>query len=322
MGATRGLLVHAQPSAGMSLVQPQDLSSCAVILLPDVFGFDTAETRRMAKLLARQGYATLVLDIYRGKPWPEGIEQTGKALSEWCSRQDRDRMVADVKESAIFFQERGFTRLAALGFSFGAEILLECAALDKLFDAGVACYPTNPSAGARTCIPTLFILAGEDESASPQAVASLQEHLVAGGTVSDTKVIAGQPHHFLLRGGDAQAKKEANQHLMGWIGRHVHANSGSWEVGRLSRNTLNEDDWWPEGKGKRFRSVAREKWNRARETWRLQRRPRPARPPRVAYDSVVEGLAATRRTFELPGRMTLPEIIEVFTDIWEVESTL
>ena len=49
---------------------------------------------------------------------------------------------------------------------------------------------------------------------------------------------------------------------------------------------------------------------------------RPARPPRVAYDSVVEGLAATRRTFELPGRMTLPEIIEVFTDIWEVESTL
>lgn len=49
---------------------------------------------------------------------------------------------------------------------------------------------------------------------------------------------------------------------------------------------------------------------------------RPARPPRVSYDSVVEGLAATRRTFELPGRMTLPEIIEVFTDIWEVESTL
>lgn len=49
---------------------------------------------------------------------------------------------------------------------------------------------------------------------------------------------------------------------------------------------------------------------------------RPARPPRVAYDAVVEGLAATRRTFELPGRMTLPEIIEVFTDIWEVESTL
>ncbi|CAN0544364.1 unnamed protein product, partial [Laminaria digitata] len=56
--------------------------------------------------------------------------------------------------------------------------------------------------------------------------------------------------------------------------------------------------------------------------WGLVSESRPARPPRVAYDSVVEGLAATRRTFELPGRMTLPEIIEVFTDIWEVESTL
>lgn len=36
-------------------------------------------------------------------------------------------------------------------------------------------------------------------------VASLHERLVAGETVSETKVIAGQPHHFVLRGGDAQA---------------------------------------------------------------------------------------------------------------------
>lgn len=39
---------------------------------------------------------------------------------------------------------------------------------------------------------------------SNKQVASLQEHLVRGGTVSETKVIAGQPHNFVLRGGDAQ----------------------------------------------------------------------------------------------------------------------
>lgn len=37
----------------------------AVVLLPDVFGFDTMEAMSMAKLLARHGYATLVVDIYR-----------------------------------------------------------------------------------------------------------------------------------------------------------------------------------------------------------------------------------------------------------------
>ncbi|CAN0492394.1 unnamed protein product, partial [Discosporangium mesarthrocarpum] len=39
---------------------------------------------------------------------------------------------------------------------------------------------------------------------------------------------------------------------------------------------------------------------------------RPAHPPpRVPYHLVVEGLATTRRTFELPGRMTLPDIVDV-----------
>lgn len=37
----------------------------AVVLLPDVFGFDTPETTGAAKLLAQQGYNTLVPDIYR-----------------------------------------------------------------------------------------------------------------------------------------------------------------------------------------------------------------------------------------------------------------
>eukprot|EP00752_Nemacystus_decipiens_P006329 g5705.t1 len=324
LGATRGLLVHSRPPAVTSAIlqAPQDLSSCAVVMLPDVFGFDTAEAQGAAKVLAQQGYKTLVPDIYRGKAWPGGVEQTGSALIEWCSKQDRERMLADVKESVMFFRQRGVTRLAVVGFCFGADILLECAAIDGLFDAGVAFYPTGPSVGGRTRIPTLILFGGNDDLAPPETVASLQEQLVRGGTVSETKVIPGQPRSFVLRGGDSQAVKEAHAQLVGWIVTHVHANSGNWEVGRLSRNVLTEKDWWPDGKGRSFRPAARETWDRARETWRVQRRPRPSRPPRVSYDSVVEGLAATRRTFELPGRMTLPEIIEVFTDIWEVESTL
>ncbi|CBN74874.1 conserved unknown protein [Ectocarpus siliculosus] len=273
LGATRGILAKPKPvvAASPSLQAPQDLSSCAVVLLPDVFGFDTPETTGAARLLAQQGYNTLVPDIYRGQAWPKGVEQSRRALTEWCSSQDRERMLADVKESVVFFRQREVTRLAVVGFCLGADVLLECAAIDGLFDAGVAFYPTAPSAGARTRIPTLLVFGGNDDASPPET-----------------------------------AIKEAHAQLLGWIGTHVHANSGSWEVGRLSRSVLTESDWWPEGKGRSFRPAARETWDRARETWRIQRRPR-------------HGLAATRRTFELPGRMTLPEIIEVFTDIWEVE---
>lgn len=38
----------------------------------------------------------------------------------------------------------------------------------------------------------------------PDKVASLQANLVTGGTVSEAKIIAGQPHNFVLKGGDAQ----------------------------------------------------------------------------------------------------------------------
>lgn len=40
----------------------------------------------------------------------------------------------------------------------------------------------------------------------PEKVASLQASLVTGGTVSEAKTIAGQPHNFVLKGGDAQVK--------------------------------------------------------------------------------------------------------------------
>ncbi|CAM9561913.1 unnamed protein product [Choristocarpus tenellus] len=110
--------------------------------------------------------------------------------------------------------------------------------------------------------------------------------------------------------------------MRGWLCTHVNPQSGKWEVGRLTQRPPVESDWWPDGWGSRFCSVGLEGWERAREKWQVQHRPRPAHPPRVPYHVVVEGLAATRRTFELPGRMTLPEIIEVFNDIWEVENSI
>lgn len=44
---------------------PSPAAVSAVVLLPDVFGFDTPETKGAAKILAQQGYKTLVPDIYR-----------------------------------------------------------------------------------------------------------------------------------------------------------------------------------------------------------------------------------------------------------------
>ena len=54
-----------------------------------------------SSLLRRWPVVLLVLTVVlrRGKAWPEGREQSTKALTEWCSSQDRERIMADVKVS-------------------------------------------------------------------------------------------------------------------------------------------------------------------------------------------------------------------------------
>jgi hypothetical protein len=46
---------------------------------------------------------------------------------------------------------------------------------------------------------------------------------------------------------------------------------------------------------------------------------RPPRPPLVSYEAIVEGFAEPRRNFELPGRMSLSNMVSVLVDVWELE---
>ena len=42
-------------------------------------------------------------------------------------------------------------------------------------------------------------------------------------------------------------------------------------------------------------------------------------PPPVKYEEVIKGLMQVSRAYELPGRMTLPDLVEVYVDIWDCE---
>ena len=71
----------------------------------------------------------------------------------------------------------------------------------------------------------------------------------------------------------------------------------------------------------KFHNIGRKNWEKARKEWRkpkVENRPPP--PPPVRYDEVVRGLLQVQRTYELPGPMTLPDIISVFRDIWDCEN--
>jgi len=74
------------------------------------------------------------------------------------------------------------------------------------------------------------------------------------------------------------------------------------------------------GDGAEFHNCGLETWEAARKKWTTGTvKERPPHPPPVRYDEVVRGLTQVVRTYELPGRMTLPDIVDVFVDIWECE---
>ena len=71
----------------------------------------------------------------------------------------------------------------------------------------------------------------------------------------------------------------------------------------------------------KFNNVGLTTWEATRLEWRKQTVANlPSPPPPVNYDLLVSGLTQLVRTYELPGRMTLPDIIEVLNDIWECEN--
>jgi hypothetical protein len=70
----------------------------------------------------------------------------------------------------------------------------------------------------------------------------------------------------------------------------------------------------------KFRNCGLETWLRAREEWQqktvetLPKRPKPAE-----HHQLVKGLAraSTQRTYELPRRMVLSDLINIYQDIWD-----
>lgn len=71
---------------------------------------------------------------------------------------------------------------------------------------------------------------------------------------------------------------------------------------------------------KRFHNVGLETWLRVREEWKQRTvESLPGRPTPAEHSQLVKGLARSSalRTYELPRRMVLSDLISVYNDIWE-----
>lgn len=168
----------------------------AVIVLHEWWGLD-GWIKDQARALAREGYAALAVDLYRGKVTTSQEEAHQLMMGTPIDRQTRDMKAAFAYLAARKDVTR--TRIAALGFCMGGRNSFTLAIEEPTLAAAVVYYgalPTEPASIAKIKAPMLGNFGGDDEGPSPAQAREFEAAAKKAGKTFDLKVYAGAPHAF------------------------------------------------------------------------------------------------------------------------------
>lgn len=116
-----------------------------VVLLSDINGFETPDTRKVADLLASHALPTIVPDLFRGNPWP--CQPPDDTYETWRQSHPEERVHADIASAVSAMRQRGFAHpLGLIGFCFGGGRLMHEISLAESGinpTAVAAFYPTR-----------------------------------------------------------------------------------------------------------------------------------------------------------------------------------
>lgn len=168
----------------------------AVIVLHEWWGLD-AWMKDQARALAREGYAALAVDLYRGK-----VTARQEEAHQLMMGTPMDRQLRDMKAAFGYLSGRKDVvkaKIAALGFCMGGRNAFTLAIEEPTLAAAVVYYgalPTDPSAIARIKAPMLGNFGGDDEGPSPAQAKEFEAAARKVGKTFDLKVYSGAPHAF------------------------------------------------------------------------------------------------------------------------------
>lgn len=170
------------------LAEPPGVDDAPLIVVaPEFFGL-TPWVRSTARLLAREGFRAIAVEIFARDPLPEGA--TVDQLRERMARLPLPAAVADLRAALDHAQVSG-EKLGSIGFCLGGMLSLLLAADGRRLDAAVSCYgrvrlpgapaphqPESPlDAAGRVLCPVLGIYGKKDASIPLDDVRELQSRL-------------------------------------------------------------------------------------------------------------------------------------------------
>jgi dienelactone hydrolase len=186
----------------------------------------------MSDAYAEAGYTTLMPDLFNGDfvpdPRPEGFEiqkwiaggTTGK--DPHTPEQIDPVVVAGIQK----LKEMGFTRIAAVGYCFGAKYLIRN--YKNGIDVGFVAHPSFVDEAEFATIPgPLSIAAAEEDTIFPAENRHKSEEILRKiGVPFQINLYSGTQHGFGVRGdpkvkSQKYAKERAFQQAVDWFNEHL-----------------------------------------------------------------------------------------------------
>jgi carboxymethylenebutenolidase len=168
----------------------------AVVVIQEWWGLN-AWIKDQARALAKEGYAALAVDLYRGK-----VTDKQEEAHQLMMGTPPDRAARDLKAAYAWLQARADVKkdkVGAIGWCMGGRYSLELATKEPGLAAVVAYYgapPTDPAALAAIKAPVLGNYGGDDKGPAPDQVQAFEAAMKKAGKTVDVKIYPGAGHAF------------------------------------------------------------------------------------------------------------------------------
>lgn len=202
-------------------------SKLAILLISDVFGYEAPLLRKLADKVAAAGFYAVVPDLLHGDPYDS--DNAERPLNVWIKDHSPEKGFEEAKPVIQALKEQGVSKVGAVGFCWGAKVVVLLAAQTEYVQAAVLCHPSFVTVDDVKAVKApIAILGGEfDEVSPPELIKQFDEVLKSKPEVdSYTKIFPGVGHGWTIRyqtddAAAVKAAEEAHQDMLEWFSKYI-----------------------------------------------------------------------------------------------------
>ncbi|KAF9618364.1 hypothetical protein IFM89_000999 [Coptis chinensis] len=218
---------HVEQIGGLSsYISASSHSKLGVLLVSDIFGYESPNLRKLADKIAAAGFYVVVPDFIHGDPYNPEIAE--RPLQVWIKTHGPDKGAEEAKPVIAALKRKGISTIGAAGFCWGAKVVVQLAKSDYI-KAAVLCHPSFVTVDdIKDVNAPIAVLGAEiDQMSPPELVKQFDEVLSAKPEVDRfVKIFPGVAHGWTVRYKDedeaaVKCAQEAHQDMLDWFTKYV-----------------------------------------------------------------------------------------------------